>query len=411
MIEFFDVVIVGAGHGGATAAISLRQSGYEGTIALIGRENEPPYERPPLSKDYMAGEKAFERLHIRPLPFWAGKGIDLRLGKEVTSVDPALQTVSLSDGSAIGYADLIWATGGDPRKLACPGADLAGVHAVRNRADVDAILAELDAVDHVAVIGGGYIGLEAAAVLTKLGKPVTVLEALPRVLARVAGPELSAFYETEHRAHGVDLRTDAAVTSLTGENGRVTGVMLADGSTVAVQLVIVGIGIVPAVAPLIAAGAVGGNGVEVDAHCRTSLAHIYAIGDCAAHTNRFAGDAVIRLESVQNAHDQAAVVAKGLCGSPHPYHATPWFWSNQYDLRLQTVGLLTGHDATVLRGDMATRSFSVVYLKQGRVIALDCVNNVKDYSQGRKLVELGLSIDPALLGDVSQPLKAHIPIA
>ena len=411
MIEFFDVVIVGAGHGGATAAISLRQSGYEGTIALIGRENEPPYERPPLSKDYMAGEKAFERLHIRPLPFWAGKGIDLRLGVEVTAVDPALQTVSLSDGSAIGYGDLIWATGGDPRKLTCSGADLAGVHAVRNRADADAILAELDEVDHVAVIGGGYIGLEAAAVLTKLGKPVTVLEALPRVLARVAGPELSAFYETEHRAHGVDLRTDAAVTSLTGENGRVTGVMLADGSTVAVQLVIVGIGIVPAVAPLIAAGAVGGNGVEVDAHCRTSLAHIYAIGDCAAHTNRFAGDAVIRLESVQNAHDQAAVVAKGLCGSPHPYHATPWFWSNQYDLRLQTVGLLTGHDATVLRGDMATRSFSVVYLKQGRVIALDCVNNVKDYSQGRKLVELGLSIDPALLGDVSQPLKAHIPIA
>ena len=410
-MTIFDVVIVGAGHGGAAAAISLRQSGYEGTIALIGRENEPPYERPPLSKDYMAGEKAFERLHIRPLPFWAGKGIDLRLGFEVTSVDPVLQTVSLSDGSAIGYGDLIWATGGDPRKLTCSGADLAGVHAVRNRADVDAILAALDGVAHVAVIGGGYIGLEAAAVLTKLGKSVTVLEALPRVLARVAGPELSAFYEAEHRAHGVDLRTDAAVTSLTGEEGRVTGVMLADGSTVAAQLVIVGIGIVPAVAPLIAAGALGSNGVEVDAHCRTSLAHIYAIGDCAAHANRFAGDAVIRLESVQNAHDQAAVVAKAICGSPYPYHATPWFWSNQYDLRLQTVGLSTGHDATVLRGDVATRSFSVVYLKNGRVIALDCVNNVKDYSQGRKLVELGLSIDPALLGDVSQPLKTHIPVA
>ncbi len=410
-MTIFDVVIVGAGHGGAAAAISLRQSGYEGTIGLIGRENEPPYERPPLSKDYMAGEKAFERLHIRPLPFWAGKGIDLRLGFEVTSVEPVLQTVSLSDGSAIGYGDLIWATGGDPRKLTCPGADLAGVHAVRNRADVDAILAALDGVAHVAVIGGGYIGLEAAAVLTKLGKPVTVLEALPRVLARVAGPELSAFYEAEHRAHGVDLHTDAEVTSLMGENGRVTGVMLANGSTVAAQLVIVGIGIVPAVAPLIAAGAVGGNGVEVDAHCQTSLAHIYAIGDCAAHANRFAGDAVIRLESVQNAHDQAAVVAKAICGSPHPYHATPWFWSNQYDLRLQTVGLSTGHDATVLRGDVATRSFSVVYLKNGRVIALDCVNNVKDYSQGRKLVELGLSIDPALLGDVSQPLKTHSPIA
>ncbi len=401
----FDVVIVGAGHGGANAAIVLRQHGFAGSIALIGRESEPPYERPPLSKDYLAGEKAFDRLYIRPPGFWAEKQVALTLDGEVTAVDPVVQTVTIADGSTRGYGDLIWATGGDPRRLTCAGADLAGVHAVRDRADVDAILAELDGVERVAVIGGGYIGLEAAAVLTKLGKAVVVFEAMPRVLARVAGEALSAFYEAEHRAHGVDLRTGATVAGLTGDNGRVSGVTLADGSHVAAQMAIVGIGIIPAVAPLLAAGAEGGNGVTVDAFCRTSLAHIYAIGDCAAHANGFADDAVIRVESVQNANDQASVVARALCGDPQPYRATPWFWSNQYDLRLQTVGLSIGHDHAVMRGDPATRSFSIVYLRAGTVIALDCVNAVKDYVAGRKLVEARAIVPPERLADASLPLK------
>lgn len=400
------VIIVGGGHGGAQAAIALRQNGYSGPVTIIGREDEPPYERPPLSKEYMAGEKEFERIYIRPRAFWEEKQVELLLGHSVEAVNPAAKSVTLDDGSTRSYASLIWAAGGDPRRLPLPGGDLKGVHCVRNRADADAIMAELGDVDQVAVIGGGYIGLEAAAVLTKLGKKVVLLEALPRVLARVAGPELSAFYEAEHRAHGVDLRTNVAIEALEGANGKVSGVRLADGSVITAQMVIVGIGIIPAVEPLLAAGAKGGNGVEVDEFCRTSLPDIYAIGDCAAHANAFAGGATIRLESVQNANDQATVVAKTICGADaQPYKATPWFWSSQYDLKLQTVGLSSGHDATVLRGDPATRSFSVIYLKDGKVIALDCVNMIKDYVQGRKLVEAGAAIPAQQLADATVPLK------
>ena len=409
----FDVVIVGAGQGGAMAAIALRQQGFAGSIALVGREAEPPYERPPLSKEYMLGEKAFERLYIRPPQFWADKDIALVLGAEATAVDPQARRVTLRDGREFGYGELVWATGGDPRRLDCPGAELAGVHAVRDRADIDRILSELPGVDRVVVVGGGYIGLEAASALRKLGKQVTLLEVLPRVLARVAGEDLSTFFEAEHRAHGVDLRTGVGVVALEGDGqgqGRVTGVRLTDETLVAAQLVIVGIGIVAAVAPLLAAGAAGGNGVDVDENCRTSLPGIYAIGDCAAHASDFAGGAVIRLESVQNASDQATCAARAILGNPQPYHAVPWFWSNQYDLKLQTVGLSARHDATVLRGDPASRSFTVAYLREGRLIALDCVNNVKDYAQGRKLIEAGVSIDPADLADPGRVLKEFAPL-
>ena len=404
-----DIIIVGAGHGGAQAAISLRQLGFEGSILMIGREAEPPYERPPLSKEYLAREKEFERLYIRPRQFWADKSVDLMLAAEVVAVDAAAQHVTLKDGRQISYGHMIWATGGDPRRLSCPGGDLAGVHGVRTREDADAIMAELSAVDQVVVIGGGYIGLEAAAVLTKLGKKVVLLEALERVLARVAGPQLSAFYEAEHRAHGVDLRTGVNVSEIVGDGSKVSGVKLADGEIVPAQMVIVGIGIIPAVAPLLDAGAQGGNGVLVDGHCKTSLPNIYAIGDCAAHANGFAEGAVIRLESVQNANDQAKVAAQAILGTPQDYGATPWFWSNQYDLKLQTVGLSTGHDAAILRGDPATRSFTVVYMKQGHVIALDCVNSVKDYAQGRKLVEARAVIPAADLANVELPLKDLLP--
>ena len=401
-----DVVIVGAGHGGAQAAIALRQNGFAGTIMMIGREPELPYERPPLSKEYLARAKTFERITIRPEAFWADKAITMLLGREVTALDAAAHEATLGDGRRVRYGRLIWATGGDPRRLSCDGHDLAGVHAVRTRADVDQLMAELDAgAARAVVIGGGYIGLEAAAVLTKLGCHVTLLEALPRVLARVAGEALSAFFEADHRAHGVDLRTGVVVDHLQGEGGQVSGVRLADGTLLPADLVIVGIGIIPCVEPLRAAGADGTNGVMVDLECHTSLPDIYAIGDCAAHANAFADGAVIRLESVQNANDQATAAAKSICGAPVPYHAVPWFWSNQYDLKLQTVGLSTGHDHTVLRGDPATRSFSVIYLKAGKVIALDCVNMIKDYVQGRKLVEAGAVIAPKRLADASTPLK------
>ncbi len=401
----FDVLIVGAGHGGAQAAIALRQRGFAGTIALLGDEPELPYERPPLSKDYLAGDKPFERILIRPAAFWSERAVTLLPGRTVVSVDPTAHRVTTADGATIGYATLVWATGGAPRRLACAGHDLRGVHGVRSRADVDRMIAELPAVERVIVIGGGYIGLEAAAVLTKLGKHVTVLEAAPRVLARVAGEALSRFYEAEHRAHGVDLRTGVTVVGIEGHDGAATGVRLGDGTVLAGSLVIVGIGIVPAVAPLLDAGAAGGNGVSVDALCRTSLPDVFAIGDCAAHPNRYADGATIRLESVQNANDQASTVARALTGDPQPYDAVPWFWSNQYDLKLQTVGLSTGYDTAVLRGDVATRRFSLVYLKAGKVIALDCVNATRDYVQGRALVMARAEIDPALLANADVALK------
>ena len=405
-MESADIVIVGSGHGGAQAAIALRQQGFAGSILMIGRDANPPYERPPLSKEYLAGEKPFERIMIRPEAFWTEKGVTLRLGTSVTKVDPQARELTVSGGETVGYGTLIWAAGGDARRLSCPGADLGGIHTVRDRADVDRLRSELEAGSTKAVvIGGGYIGLEAAAVLRKLGCEVVLLEAQDRVLSRVAGEDLSLFYEAEHRSHGVDLRTGTSVEAIEGDGDRVTGVRIEGGETIECDIVVVGIGIVPSVGPLILAGASGANGVDVDDTCRTSLPDIYAIGDCAAHANPFANGAVIRLESVQNAHDMAATAARAICGDPQPYRACPWFWSNQYDLRLQTVGLSAGHDATVLRGDPAERSFSVVYLREGRVIALDCVNRTKDYAQGRKLVEARAVIEPEVLLDADKPLK------
>lgn len=404
-----DVLIVGAGHGGAQAAIALRQRGFSGSIGIVGEEPDPPYERPPLSKDYLAGDKPFERILIRPAAFWAERGIDMMLGQAVVAVDAARHQVRLGDGREHGYDTLIWAAGGHARRLACPGADLAGVHSIRSRADVDRLIGELGRNPRVVVIGGGYIGLEAAAVLRKRGLSVTLLEAADRVLSRVAGESLSRFYEAEHRAHGVDVRTGVTVTAIEGGD-RVAGVRLGDGTLIPADLVIVGVGIVAAVAPLIAAGAAGDQGgVAVDGVCRTSLADVYAIGDCAAHANDFADGATVRLESIQNATDQATVAVQAILGSPQPYGAVPWFWSNQYDLKLQTVGLSTGHDRTVLRGDPASRSFSVVYLKHGRVVALDCVNAVKDYVQGRALIIGRASPDSERLADASVPLKALLP--
>ncbi|MDT9600960.1 NAD(P)/FAD-dependent oxidoreductase [Sphingosinicella rhizophila] len=401
----FDIAIVGAGHGGAQAAILLRQLGFDGSIALIGDEPDPPYERPPLSKDYLAGEKEFERILIRPASFWEERQIALLPGIRIARVDPAARILTAEDGTGFGYGKLIWATGGAPRLLSCQGGDLGGVHVVRRRAEVDAIRSELDDVRRVAVIGGGYIGLEAAAILNGLGKEVVIIEALDRVLARVAGPPISEFYQGEHKAHGVAIRLNETVDHIIGRDGRAAGVHLATGESIAADMVIVGIGIVPAVQPLLDAGAAGGNGVEVDNLCRTSLPDIYAIGDCAAHENRFAGGARIRLESVQNAHDQAATAVKAILGQPEPYAAVPWFWSNQYDLKLQTVGLSIGYDRTILRGDPDERSFSLVYLREGRVIALDCVNAVKDYVQGRKLVADAIAPDLEKLADKATPLK------
>lgn len=402
------VVIVGAGHAGAQCAAALREGGFNGSIAVISEESELPYERPPLSKEYLAGGKPFDQLLIRPTAFWAERQISMLLGKQVTAVDPHGHAVQFADGGSLTYQTLVWAAGGAPRRISCSGHDLIGVHAVRTRADVDRMKGELESTRRVVVVGGGYIGLEAAAVLTKLGKRVVVLEAQKRVLERVAGPDLSRFFEREHAAHGVEIRTSTTADCIMEEQGRVAGVRLEHGEVLRAEMVVVGIGILPVVGPLLAAGCQGGNGVLVDAFCRTSLPDIYAIGDCALHANKFADGASIRLESVQNANDQARVAAKNILGTPSRYDAVPWFWSNQYDLRLQTVGLSIGHDQAIVRGDPAARSFSVVYLKQGRVIAIDAVNAVKDYAQGRKLILDRIVPDPRRLADATLTLASFL---
>ncbi|MGL4542809.1 MAG: NAD(P)/FAD-dependent oxidoreductase [Polymorphobacter sp.] len=414
----FEVLIVGAGQAGAQVAISLRMAGFDGSIALVGAEPDAPYERPPLSKEFLAGDKTAERLQLRPADFWATKAITLRLGERVTSVDAATHSVATDKGAALSYRHLVWATGGPPRALPVPGGDLAGVHVIRTRIEVEALRREAATATNIVIVGGGYIGLEAAAVLAKQGKHVTVLEAMDRVLARVAGEPVSRFYEARHRAHGVTIMLDAKIIALEGD-GRVNAVRTA-GGTLPADLVIVGIGIVPAIAELAAAGAKVSNGVEVDDLCRTSLPDVFAVGDCAHHVNSFAhgGDRSqggVRLESVQNAIDQAKTVASVITGAPKPYHAVPWFWSNQYDLKLQTVGLSGGHDASVVRGDPASGSWSLVYLKQGRVIALDCINAARDFVQGKALVDAGvmqgLVVDVELLKNTDVPLKSLLPAA
>lgn len=402
----FDCLIVGGGHAGAQAAILLRQLKFAGTIGLISAEPEYPYERPPLSKDYLAGEKVFERLLLRPASFWQDNNIEMILGERVKAIDPQAHSLTTASDETFGYGKLIWAGGGVARPLSCPGAGAQGLFTVRSRADVDAMMAILPETARFAIVGGGYIGLEAAAVLAKLGKQVTLLEALDRLLARVAGPELSDFFAQEHRDHGVDVRLGASVEAIeTDAADRVAGVKLADGTMIEADAVIVGIGIIPETGPLLLAGASGGNGVDVNEYCQTSLPDVYAIGDCAAHESRFANGRRMRIESVQNANDQARTAVQHMLGEGAPYAAVPWFWSNQYDLRLQTVGLSVDHDERIVRGDPASRSFSVVYLRQGQVVALDCVNRTKDYVQGRALVVDGVKLDRAELADAEKPLK------
>ncbi|NDZ17740.1 pyridine nucleotide-disulfide oxidoreductase [Variovorax sp. WS11] len=409
-MQHTDILIVGAGHAGAQAAAALRQNKFSGSIAIVGEETELPYERPPLSKEYLLGRKTFDNILLRPAGFWTSHEIQMLLGHRVVGVDAAEHHVTTSAGLALTYGVMIWATGGAPRRLPCAGGELCGVHSVRNRMDVDRMTSELADTRNVVVIGGGYIGLEAAAVLVQLGKLVTIVEVQDRVLARVAGQCLSDFYAREHRSRGVDVRLGTGVDRLVGNGARVTGVALSDGTVLPAEMVIVGIGIQPAVEPLRAAGLPETNGVEVDEFCRSVLPDVFAIGDCAAHVNKYSAQSLpIRLESVQNANDQAKVVARFIAGERASYDAVPWFWSDQYDLKLQTVGLSGGHDSVVVRGDPAQGSFSVVYLKQGRVLALDCVNAVRDYVQGKALIQQRAEPDVAALSDPAVKLKSLLP--
>lgn len=396
--EGSTVVIVGAGHAGGNAAALLRQYGFSGRIVLVGEEPVPPYHRPPLSKAYLKGESDVERLWLKPRAFYDEQRIDLKLGASAQSLDRASRTLTLADGSQLHYDKLILATGSAPRALTVPGHDLAGVIALRTLADADVLRERVKPGEKLVVIGAGYIGLEAAAAARALGHEVTVLEAAPRVLGRVTGETVSTFYANEHRAQGVDLRLNAQIEALVGEHGKLTGVKLAGGEIVPATLALVGIGIVPNEALAKTAGIVCANGIQVDDDARTSDPDVFAIGDCAhrplAHYGR-AG----RLESVHNAVEQAKLAAAAIAGKPRPACDAPWFWSDQYDLKLQTVGLLEGYDEAIVRGDPTARRFAVYYLKDRVLLAVDAVSSMPDFLCGKKLVGKGVKLDLDALRD------------
>lgn len=396
------IIVVGAGHSAGMAVASLREHGCTAPIVMIGDEPFGPYQRPPLSKNFLAGQMALEQLQLKPAKFYDERAITLRLGTRVERIAPASCEVSLADGSTLAYSQLLLATGSRARKLEVPGNTLAGVHYLRTIAHVEAIRSGMAAGKRLVVIGGGYIGLEAAAVAVKAGMEVTVLEAAPRILARVSGAETARFFEDEHRRQGVIIRCNVGVQALEGANGHVAAVITREGPVPA-DLVIVGVGIEPVVELAAAAGLACDNGIVVDAHARTADARIYACGDCTNHPNGLLG-VRLRLESVQNAVDQARVAAANMCGKAVEYAELPWFWSNQYDLRLQIAGLAQGHERTVLRGDPAARNFSVLYLRGGKLIAADTVGAPRDHLALRKLIAAGGDVDVDKLADTATPM-------
>ena len=400
------LVIVGGGQAAAQAVQSLRQQSFLGPITLVCDEPYPPYQRPPLSKKYFAGELARERLLLRPAAFYAEKGVTLEQNARVEELEPAARRLRLRDGRTLVYDRLLLATGSRARALDVQGTGLAGVHYLRTIADVDAITASLTAGARVLLVGAGYIGLEAAAVARQRGFEVTVLEAANRVMARAVSVEVSAFYETCHRAAGVVLHCGSGVKALHGTT-RVTAVETTDGRTFPCDVAIIGIGIVPNVELAAAAGLECSNGIVVDEFARTADPNIVAAGDCTNHPLPLLQRRV-RLESVPNAIHQAKVAAATLVGAPAAYSEVPWFWSDQYDLKLQIAGLSTGYDEVVLRGDLAKRSFAAFYLAQGQLLAVDAVNSPRVFLAGKKLVANRARIAPDVLRDAAVDL---VPLA
>lgn len=397
------LVIVGAGHGAGQLVASLRQKRYAGQITLIGDEAYYPYQRPPLSKKFLAGELAAERLYIKPQSFYADPGVEVRLNTRITRIDRDAKEVFAADGTAIAYDRLVLALGARARKLECEGADLAGVHQLRSIADVAEIRANAASGPRVVIIGAGYIGLEVAAVMRQLGLDVTVVEMEQRVMSRVVSPDVSAFYAREHAAHGVKLLLSTGLSGFGGDD-RVKSVALQHGDALPAGLVVVGIGIEANTELAAEAGLKIDDGIVVDDRCRSSDAAIFAIGDCTRHPNALLGRN-LRLESVHNAAEQAKTAAANICGETVRYAQIPWFWSDQYDLKLQIAGLSQGYDQTVIRGDPHERSFACAYLYEGRLLALDAINAPRDFMQAKALIARGAVVDPQKLADTSVALK------
>ena len=384
---FGQIVIVGAGQAADQAVHTLRRKGFTGKLAVVGDEPWLPYQRPPLSKKYLAGALDRDRLILRPPHFYTEHSVETHLGHRVQEISRDTRRVRLDDGSVLPYDALLLATGSRPRPLTVPGADLAGVHTLRTIADVERIRADLREGRRLVIVGGGYIGLEVAATARELGLDVTVLEMADRVMNRVTCKEVSTFYETEHARHGVRIITNSKVQALAGDSGtgRVKAVLTDDGAEHPADLVIVGVGVTAADELGVAAGLDCANGIVVDEYCRTSDPAIFAAGDCTNHPNLHYGRRM-RLESVDNAFEQGASAAYNLLGSTTVHDKVPWFWSDQYDLKMIIVGLCQGHDTVVVRGSAVSRSFSACYLREGELVAVDSVNSPKDQMAARKLI-------------------------
>jgi 3-phenylpropionate/trans-cinnamate dioxygenase ferredoxin reductase component len=397
------VVIAGAGHAAGQAVVTLMQHKFAGRIVLVGEEPQLPYQRPPLSKKYLAGDIAAERLYLKPASFFDNPQIEVRTGTRVDNIDRASGQLVTTDGARIPYDTLILATGSRVRRLDAEGSELEGILYLRTIGDVDAIRARLAPGKRMVIVGAGYIGLEVAAVCRQRGLDVTVLEMADRVMSRVVSAEVSEFYQVQHTAHGIRLLLATGLESFVG-NGRVTGVRTGEGDTIPADLVVVGVGIVPNTELAESAGLATDNGIVVDDRCRTADSAIFAIGDCTSHPNPIYGRRV-RLESVHNAVEQAKTAASNICGIETHYTDVPWFWSDQYDLKLQIAGLSQGYDQTVLRGDPAGAHFSCAYLRNGVLIAVDAINAPRDFMQSKPLIANAVRCDPAALADPQVALR------
>jgi 3-phenylpropionate/trans-cinnamate dioxygenase ferredoxin reductase component len=400
-------VIIGAGQGGYQVAASLREAGYAEPIVLLGEEPDAPYQRPPLSKTYLLGETTADRLLLRQGNYYDRHSIDLRTGERATAIDRSARQVKLAFGKSIPYDHLVLATGAHNRALPVHGAELPGVLYLRTRADADAIKERFAAARSVVVAGAGFIGLELAAVASKLGKQVTVIEPLARCMSRAVSPTMSQFFAEAHVGWGVDFKLNTRLAAIEGGSAGVRSVSTVEGEKIAAELVLVGIGIEPAVELAREAGLSLDNGIAVDARLLTSDPSISAIGDCASFPDSATGKR-IRLESVQNAIDQGRCVAKRITGQPADYAAVPWFWSDQGDLKLQTVGLTAGCERTVVRGDAQSRAFSVFCFRGDALVGIESVNKSADHMFGRRLLAAGQSITPEEAADLSFDLKARL---
>ena len=398
------IVIVGGGHAAGQAAASIRQEGFDAELILIGAEPHIPYQRPPLSKQYLAGEQPLDKVLLRPEKFYVDRTIDLRTGITVENIDRDGQFVACSDGSLVAYDQLLLATGSRALRPDLPGIDLGGVHTLRSIADVDKIRTDMENASHLVIIGGGYIGLEVASVAKSKDMQVTILEMEDRILQRVTHPAMSAFYHELHRAKGVNIKTSSRVTAFVGE-GWVNEVVCADGTSVDADVVIVGVGVVPNVELAAEAGLACDNGIVVDERCATGDSAIFAAGDCTNHPNKLL-DRRLRLESVPNAMEQSRVAASNLTGGDKKYASIPWFWSDQYDLKLQMVGFSSDADESITRGVPETHEFAMFHYKSGKIIAAEAVNSPREFLVAKQLI--GKIIDPNTLSNPEVDLKSLI---